>query len=236
MIDPVKLAKDNGLWPTIEPFQPKDDNPEEGRTEWRDKTRATVKKLVKDYAAWAQSDKGVIDDPGPAPEPIQMPMEPPQPSESEEKHKEFRRVTDQWFDTEYMTRYLPEAEVWSVANALWQQKLDEARIKALDRRHQTLRMTRFLSYLLGGAVACFAVVALVSLVLPGYASAAVGGLAAVLAVFAVDFGFNKLEYKLAREKTEAETRREREREVKARVERQRLLQRLGLPDDTGNAA
>lgn len=233
MIEPVKLAKDNGLWPELTPLQtPDGPDADEVRAKWRDATRVKIKKLAKDYGAWAQSDKGVVGDPGPAPTPIEMPLTPPQPSDSEDKHKEFRRVTDLWFDTEYMTRYLPESETWAVASALWQQKLDTAHIAVLEKRRRSLRWMRFLSYIVAGMAACFAAVVLCSLFLPGYLPGIPGGLVAVLSVFLVDYGFNKLEDKLARAQVDVEAHRDRERETRLREERQRVLAKLGLPDDT----
>jgi hypothetical protein len=234
MIDPVKLAKDNGLWPTFDPVPKEQADNEETSTIWRDGVRSKIKKLVADYIAWAQSEKGIVDDPGRGPEPIKMPMEMPDPTDTVEKHHEYRRVTDLWYNTEYMIQHLPEHEVWAVANGLWQAKLDKQRATAISRKRSAFRWVRFLAYLLlaGLCVGFLGWTLLIYLGLPEWIAGSTCGMASVLALFGVDFIFNKIEDRLARRQEEVETAREREAAQKAIEERQRLLQRLGIPDDT----
>lgn len=200
MINPVRLAKDNGLWPEFGAPAGEAD-----RERFRDDARAKVRKLMDDYRAWAESDRGIIDDPGPPPPTAELPMTPPEPHDSETDHRRFRRVTDAWFDTEYLPRHLPEYMVWSVANDLWQAKRAGARTQSRSHWQRRLRMLRFLSYTLGAPAAGVLVVLLLSVfttTLPALVAGALCGIATVLILFVLDYGLNKLEdYISAKRKT-----------------------------------
>lgn len=232
MINPVQLAKDNGLWPNFEPR-----TTESGDTsdEWRDSTRAKIKKLMADYVAWAKSDKGIVDDPGHPPALIEMPLRQPDPHDSEEVHKKFRQVTDRWYDEEFLRKGLPERELWATAAGLWQEQQEKIRVARITRSRSSLRWLRFVAYVVVGTGACLGTLAVCSAILDTFLSGLPAGLMAVLSVFGVDFVMNKLEDHMDRKLAEVSTRREREEAEKARVERQQLLQRFGIPDDTGGA-
>ena len=232
MIDPVKIAKDNNLWPDL--GKPAEGKTGEGLNDgWRDEARAKIKKLVKDYGEWAMSEKGVIDDPGPVPKPVELPLRAPDPSATVEEHQKFRRITDEWYDTEFMVRYLPESELWATANGMWQAKLSKQRAEKLSRRRASLGRFRIVGFVIMSMLAGFLTWLALSLVtLP---QSLVGGLCGLVAVFAVlgtNYAFNVLEDKAARAEADEAMREERETQQKRDDERRRLLQRLGIPDDT----
>jgi len=237
MIDPVKLAKDYNLWPMLPPLQlPDGQDGEDARTTWRDDARAKVKKLVSDYVIWAQSDKGVIDDPGPAPKPVEMPLRPPDPGESEDVHKKFRKITDDWYDSEFLLQSLPKTEVWAAANGLWRAKLSRDRAAKLSQRRTSLGRLRLVAFVFVSLVVGYTLwMALALTTLPQALVGGLCGLAAVIGVLAANFAFDKAENAAARAEADESTRLEREDEEKKRNERQKLLQRLGLPDDTTGA-
>jgi hypothetical protein len=224
MINPVKLAKENGLWPD---FGSPDD------PEYRDKALAAIHKLIADYTSWATS-RSIFDDPGPAPEPVEMPLPPPDPSESIEKHQEFRRVTDRWYDAEYLPKYLPESELWVAAKKLHEDHLQRSRIQSLAQHSKNLRWIRFVSYF-GSALAAGIIVALIAPSvlddLPQTIIGAICAVAATLTVFGADYAFNKIEDRMIRSLVSKETQQEREAEAKCKAERQRMLRRLGIKDD-----
>ncbi len=143
-INPTELAKKAGIWPKFKDddgkFMPLDvptGIETEGkainkRVDGRDAAYERIKILREKYEEWANGPDGVIDDPGPKPDPVQRPMEVESAGPGDED--KFRKLTDEWFDTTYLTEYLPSTELWSIANNLWVEKQADERARLLERK------------------------------------------------------------------------------------------------------
>lgn len=144
-INPTELAKKAGIWPKFKdddgvfiPIDVQVEGPEtEGkainkRIEGRDAAYERIKILREKYEEWANGPGGIIDDPGPKPEPVKKPME--IESAGPEDAEKFRKATDDWFDSTYLTEYLPSTELWAVANDLWTEKQADERAEVLEHK------------------------------------------------------------------------------------------------------
>jgi hypothetical protein len=122
--DPTEEAKKLGIWPVFKTadgeFIPITD-PTTGKSiEGRDAAYARISLLKDAYKTWATGKDGIIEDPGFAPSSIEPPMK--LEDTSDRDGVKFREVTDAWFDSVYLTEYLPSSELWATANALWAEK------------------------------------------------------------------------------------------------------------------
>lgn len=199
-INPTELAKKAGIWSKFKdedgkfiPLDVPTGIETEGkainkRVDGRDAAYERIKILREKYEEWANGPDGVIDDPGPKPEPVQRPMEVESAGPGDED--KFRKITDEWFDSTYLTEYLPSTELWSIANNLWIEKQADERARLLERK------TKSPWKVIGRIAAVTAAALLIPMgvgyplaaydVLPQWACMLIGGLGAVGGLFAAE--------------------------------------------------
>jgi hypothetical protein len=134
--DPVSEAKKHGIWPVFKTadgeFIRLRDPITEKSIEGRDAAYARIGLMKEAYKTWATGEDGIIEDPGSAPPPIEPPMK--LEDTSDRDGSKFREVTDTWFDSVYLTEYLPSSELWAVANSLWAEKEADKRAAELAEK------------------------------------------------------------------------------------------------------
>lgn len=69
------------------------------------------------------SRRGIFADPGPCPVVIVEPLPEPKVTDSEEDHKRYRRVMDEWFDGPYLEDLLPRRVIWEAAEERYRQSV-----------------------------------------------------------------------------------------------------------------